>query len=130
MTDQKIAIVSDIHSNMEAFRAVLKDIREKGIRDIISTGDLVGYGPNPVECIMLAQKAGVRCVNGNHEAALFKKNTRFNPKAQKALEFTRKAIKKYNSEAAVKWYFKEIGDEIREDVVVYIHGSPRGSVEE
>lgn len=130
MSSNLIAVVSDIHSNLEAFRAVLKDIQDRGISTVISTGDLVGYGPNPVECIMLAQKAGVRCVNGNHEVALFKKNTRFNPKAQKALDFTRKAVAKYKTEKAVKWYFAEIRDEIREGPVVYVHGSPRGSVEE
>ncbi len=127
---EQIAVVSDVHANIEAFRAVLKDIRDKGIEDIISCGDLVGYGPNPVECILLAAKFHVRCVKGNHEVALFKKNTRFNPRAQKALEFTRKAIKKYAKEKAVKWYFNKIQDEIREGSVVYIHGSPRGSVEE
>jgi predicted phosphodiesterase len=130
MSSENIAIVSDVHSNLEAFRAVLKVIRDRGITEIISTGDLIGYGPNPVECIMLAHKFGVRCTNGNHEVALFKKNTRFNPKAQKALDFTRKAVAKYKKEAAVQWYFAEIRDEIREESVVYIHGSPRGSVEE
>ncbi|MHC5036167.1 MAG: metallophosphoesterase family protein [Planctomycetota bacterium] len=130
MSEDLTAIVSDVHANLEAFRAVLKDIREKDIQNIISTGDLVGYGPNPVECIMLAHKAGVRCTNGNHEVALFKKNTRFNPKAQRALDYTRKAVKKYAQEKAVKWYFASITDEIREDVVTFIHGSPRGSIEE
>jgi predicted phosphodiesterase len=48
MEPHQTAIVSDVHANMEAFRAVLKDIRDKGIDDVISTGDLVGYGPNPV----------------------------------------------------------------------------------
>ena len=130
VTGELTAIVSDVHSNLEALKAVLSDIRERGISQIISTGDLVGYGPNPVECVMLAQKHGIHCTKGNHEAALFKKNTRFNPKAQRALDFTRKAIAKYKSESAVKWYFANLQDEIRDGSVVYIHGSPRGSVEE
>jgi predicted phosphodiesterase len=49
----KRAIISDIHSNFEALTAVLADVRAQGITDVICLGDIVGYGPNPRECIDL-----------------------------------------------------------------------------
>ncbi len=125
-----LAIISDVHANLEAFRAVLDDIAKKGIKDIISLGDLIGYGPSPVECILLAVKHEIRGVMGNHEVALFKKNTRFNAKAQRALDFTRKMVRAYTKDPRVSGFFKNLKEEIREGKVVYIHGSPRGSTEE
>jgi predicted phosphodiesterase len=43
----KRAIVSDIHSNLDALNAVLKDIASQGVTEILCLGDIVGYGPNP-----------------------------------------------------------------------------------
>ena len=45
------AIISDIHGNLEALQAVLADIKSQGISEIYCLGDVVGYGPNPRECI-------------------------------------------------------------------------------
>ena len=47
----KRALISDIHANLEALRVVLDDIRSQGIREIYCLGDIVGYGPNPCECL-------------------------------------------------------------------------------
>ncbi|MFM7739989.1 MAG: metallophosphoesterase family protein, partial [Planctomycetota bacterium] len=44
--DQRIAILSDIHGNIEALNAVLSDVRAQGINRIFCLGDVVGYGPN------------------------------------------------------------------------------------
>ena len=46
-----IALISDIHSNIEALNAVLADIKSQGIKDIYCLGDLVGYGPDPVDIV-------------------------------------------------------------------------------
>ncbi|HOM19239.1 MAG TPA: metallophosphoesterase family protein, partial [Thermoguttaceae bacterium] len=47
----RAAVISDIHSNLESLECVLADIKAQGISDIICLGDIVGYGPNPRECI-------------------------------------------------------------------------------
>ena len=47
------AIVSDIHANLEAFSTVLSEIDRRGVQHIICLGDIIGYGPNPMECIDL-----------------------------------------------------------------------------
>src|SRR3954465_10330351 len=46
-----LAIISDIHANIEALTAVLADIDARGLKQIICLGDVVGYGPNPLECM-------------------------------------------------------------------------------
>ena len=67
----KFAILSDIHANLEALEAVLADVRAQGIRDIYCLGDIVGYGPNPCECVDHATNFQA-CVLGNHDqGALF-----------------------------------------------------------
>ena len=54
----KIAVISDPHGNLEALTAVLNDIKAKGITDIYCLGDIVGYGPNPNECVdLIAQNS-------------------------------------------------------------------------
>jgi len=66
----KIAIISDIHGNIEALKVVLKDIRERGILDIYSTGDLVEYLPFPNEVIDALRTAEVTSIMGNHDLAV------------------------------------------------------------
>jgi len=61
----RTAVVCDVHGNSEAFRAVLADIRGKGIERIISLGDQIGYGPDPLGCLELAEEFDVNLM-GNH----------------------------------------------------------------
>lgn len=63
----KYAILGDIHANLEALRAVLDDAKEQGIRKFISTGDLVGYGANPSECLDILMNLDCEIVQGNHD---------------------------------------------------------------
>ncbi len=83
------AIISDIHSNLEAFNVVLEDIERRGIADIICLGDVIGYGPNPKDCLDLANDFRL-CLLGNHEeAVLFEVHAQgFNPRATEAVRWT------------------------------------------
>ncbi len=63
------AVISDIHSNLEALQAVLADIDAQGIETIYCLGDVVGYGAAPRECIQLLRERNVQVVRGNHDAA-------------------------------------------------------------
>jgi predicted phosphodiesterase len=65
-----IAVLSDIHGNLEAFQAVIKDLEKYQPETVICLGDLIGYGPNPEEVITLFRHQGYVTVLGNHEAAL------------------------------------------------------------
>jgi predicted phosphodiesterase len=64
----RYAIISDVHSNLTAFQAVLQDIEARGgFERIWCLGDIVGYGPDPKECIELLRQNDHICVAGNHD---------------------------------------------------------------
>lgn len=68
----KIAILSDIHANLPAFKAVLKEVQAARADQIAVLGDIVGYGASPAECVELCMKLGATAVIGNHEVAAVK----------------------------------------------------------
>lgn len=86
----RLGVVSDIHGNLHALQAVLADIDSVGVDMVICLGDVVGYGPNPGECLELVEQRCAHCVIGNHEEALLRPSeaTRFNAQARRALEYT------------------------------------------
>ncbi len=63
----RIAFISDIHANMEALNAVLQEIDKHGADMIICLGDVVGYGPNPKECIDIIRSREIPTIKGNHD---------------------------------------------------------------
>lgn len=63
----KTAILSDIHANLPALKAVLHEVASSGAQQVVFLGDIVGYGASPSECINLVRKLGGNCVLGNHE---------------------------------------------------------------
>jgi len=87
----RYAIIADIHANLAAFTAVLDDIERRGeIEEIWCLGDVVGYGPDPHQCIELLQQQKHVCIMGNHDlAAIGKMDTSlFNPFAAAACHWT------------------------------------------
>lgn len=126
--DKPVAIISDIHSNLEALQSVMKDIESRGISEIICLGDIVGYGPNPAECIDIARKFKIT-IMGNHDEGLLHGPVAFTLRAQQALEWTRTQLKpSWLSPKVVKerWKFIEnLPVTHQEDNVLYVHGSPR-----
>ena len=101
------ALISDIHSNLESLEAVLADIREQGITQIYCLGDIVGYGPDPCQCIDRIMQCDV-CLLGNHvQGALFDPEG-FNTGAERAIFWTREQLenpKGNPSENARRWDF-------------------------
>ncbi|PWC86200.1 hypothetical protein TSH100_13775 [Azospirillum sp. TSH100] len=65
----KIALISDIHANLEALQATLDAIRAEGAERIVCLGDIVGYNTDFVACIRLLRQAGAVCIAGNHDRA-------------------------------------------------------------
>jgi predicted phosphodiesterase len=87
-----IAILSDVHANLEALTAVYKDIQQRGIQRTFFLGDIVGYGPNPVEVLEFIKHFEF-CLLGNHdEAVLQGPSKKFNAIAARAALWTRKQI--------------------------------------
>jgi len=90
----KIAVLSDIHANLEAFRAVLDDIASLSVDRVFCLGDIVGYNADPSACIMLCRENDIFCIMGNHDAAVCGKMdvAFFNKNAAAAIQWTRKQL--------------------------------------
>lgn len=72
----RIAILSDIHGNLEALEAVLSDLQMQQVDQVVCLGDLVGYGPDPEAVVRRVGELGYVSILGNHEAALFSRKDR------------------------------------------------------
>lgn len=88
-----IAVVSDIHGNLEALQTVLGRCDELGVDDIVCLGDVIGYGPDPVAVTDIAIERFRITLMGNHEEALVTGRHRFNPYASQAIDWTRSQLK-------------------------------------
>ncbi len=90
----KYAILGDIHANLEALNAVLKDAKEHGVTHYASTGDVVGYNADPKACLHTLRKLKCALVQGNHDyyAAINESMELFSPLAQKSIRWTRKHL--------------------------------------
>ncbi len=86
----RYAIISDIHSNLEALTVALRHIDGARIDRVLCLGDIVGYGPDPVECLRLVREATSIIVMGNHDEAVndYEQTEYFNSVARQAIEWT------------------------------------------
>ena len=87
----RFGIISDIHGNLVALRAVLDALNARGIDRLICLGDVVGYGPDPEACLDLVAEHDATTIVGNHEEALCCPEiaAKFNDHARIAIEWTR-----------------------------------------
>lgn len=87
----RFAILSDIHSNLEALEAVFADAHAQSCREFVCLGDVVGYNANPSECVKLIQGLACPVVKGNHDeqASIIASTEAFNELAEEAIDWTR-----------------------------------------
>jgi diadenosine tetraphosphatase ApaH/serine/threonine PP2A family protein phosphatase len=127
------ALLSDIHGNIEALEAVLQDIQSLGISEIYCLGDVIGYGPNPCECLDHVLKMDV-CILGNHDQAAMFDPDGFNPIALRAIYWTRRELDENRGNPAAmhrRWDFLgELPSRRQEDSLLFVHGSPRDPTNE
>ncbi len=135
------AIISDIHSNLEALTAVLGDIEKRGIETIYCLGDVIGYGPNPKECLDLVIEKTQWCVLGNHDYAAFYEPTNFNYGAEQASFWTRDVLEaeQQNDSRNNRWSFlgglpmrRTLKTKLGKSTAIidFIHASPRKPINE
>jgi diadenosine tetraphosphatase ApaH/serine/threonine PP2A family protein phosphatase len=113
-------IISDIHANLPALEAVLADAGQ--FDSAWCLGDLVGYGPDPNECIeRIRNLPNLECIMGNHDAAAVGAIDvdAFNPDARKTVLWTRERLTPANKE-----YLKKLPDRIKLEYITLVHGSP------
>jgi predicted phosphodiesterase len=119
-----VLVISDIHSNLTALEAVLKDAGSYD--EVWCLGDVIGYGPDPNQCVEVVRDLpGLVCLRGNHDSAVtgLAEKGKFNPTAQEALEWTEKELRAGNLT-----YMKELPSQVETGDVTLAHGSPRDPV--
>ncbi|HNX26463.1 MAG TPA: metallophosphoesterase family protein [Phycisphaerae bacterium] len=135
-----LAIISDIHSNIEALAAVLDDIRRRGVRKTYCLGDIIGYGPDPGECLDMVQANTFRSILGNHDHAVLYGPEHFNSGAEGAIYWTRKRLEETADRQALqrRWeYLASLDERVLINPpetggleMLLVHGSPRRPISE
>ena len=127
----KRAIISDIHSNLEAFTAVVEDVKTLDVDQVVCLGDVVGYGPNPRECVDLAMECDVVILGNHDQGALFDPEG-FNSGAERAIFWTRSQLENDSGpRAEARWEFLgERPRQFRDGEFLFVHGSARNPLNE
>lgn len=121
----RIGVLSDIHGNLEALNVALEALHQEGIREMVCCGDIVGYGPNPNECIELLKQRRIRCVQGNHDAAALGRadTARLNKAARRAIAWTQKRLSRETRSFLEGWPTVD-RVEVEGLSISLVHGSP------
>ena len=117
----RIAILTDIHANREAFEAVLADAAARGVQRYVFLGDIVGYGPDPGWCIEKVEAmvaAGAICVRGNHDRAVGVPDGALNSNAKRVIDWTVDRLT-----APHKLFLSELPLTVAEDDILFVHAS-------
>jgi predicted phosphodiesterase len=116
----RVAVLSDIHANIEAFQSVITDFEHR-IDRVLNLGDLVGYNASPNECVNLARDIGMHSILGNHDQAacnpIFAEN--FNIYARNAILWTKINLTDENIR-----FLSELDENFRLPCGLACHGSP------
>jgi len=129
----KRAILSDVHGNLEALCAVLEDIAEQGIESIYCLGDMVGYGPNPRECIDKLIESDL-CILGNHDQGALYDPEGFSSGAERAIFWTRNQLENGSDDAEKRAarldFLNRLPRQVRQGDTLFVHGSARNPLSE
>ncbi|SMC21734.1 Predicted phosphodiesterase [Desulfacinum hydrothermale DSM 13146] len=121
----KIALLSDIHGNLEALRRVLEDAATQAPDRMICLGDAIGYGPEPDQVVRVLTRKGIPTLLGNHELATIRPEIRdwFNPSARRSLERTLELLSPQVLELLHTW-----PQVLERDNALFVHGCPPDSI--
>lgn len=116
----RIAVIADIHANLEAFQTVLERIHELKVDEVVCLGDIVGYNANPNECVDIVRNEKILSVLGNHDACASGREEpyRFNALARSAVFWTRERLTEEN-----RSFLMELPREKRVHDCFLFHGS-------
>jgi diadenosine tetraphosphatase ApaH/serine/threonine PP2A family protein phosphatase len=129
-----LAFLSDVHANLEALQAVLRDIDRHPVDAVFCLGDTIGYGPDPCACLDLLARSCSAAVLGNHDNAAFFNVNGFCGPALRALHWTRQQLHAADADpqaANRRWAFlAQCPYRLRGGDLLLVHGSPRGPLSE
>lgn len=117
----RIALISDIHSNLAALQTALNKIEELQVDRILCLGDVVGYGPRPNECVELIKEKCQVSLMGNHDHAVLGLTDPFyfNQYAKDAVDWTRRVLSISNRQYLSQMPFKHVENEL-----LFVHSTP------
>ncbi|MCB9482229.1 MAG: metallophosphoesterase family protein [Desulfobacteraceae bacterium] len=117
----RIAIISDIHGNYEALKAVFEDMDLLNINDAVSLGDNIGYGPEPNQVVNELHLKEIPSVLGNHELGILNPEIKkwFNPFSREALNITENILT-VNTKNLISQY----PDNLIKNNILFVHGAP------
>ncbi|MDZ7816064.1 MAG: metallophosphoesterase family protein [Planctomycetota bacterium] len=118
----KLALLSDIHSNLEALDAVMVDISRRGVQRIAFLGDIVGYGPDPKECLSYSRIFSFMILGNHDDAILYDSSETFNKRAKVAIKWTKEELEKDRD--FVEHIKKNFVEYHEEEGMLFCHGSP------
>jgi predicted phosphodiesterase len=118
----KIAIVSDIHSNLEALKAVEAEIERQGVDKVYFVGDVVGYGPEPSQCTAWVREHSELAVAGNHDHGILGKTDieGFNENARRAVMWNAEVMEEDDLAYLDSLPFSAVSGD-----VTIVHANPR-----
>ncbi len=118
----RIAVLSDVHSNLHALTAVWQRVEEVGADAVYCLGDIVGYGARPVECLQFIREKGVVCVQGNHDALVADGSLSldFNIYSLAAVEHNRALLDDEN----LQWLANLPTSHRMSESALFVHGAP------
>jgi predicted phosphodiesterase len=121
----KVAVISDIHANRQAFEATLEAVAASDAAELWCLGDLVGYGADPDACVELARRHAAVCLAGNHDLAVTGELPldEFSRGASLAAQWTREVMDPDNIE-----FLAGLRPQGKEGPVGLYHASPRDPV--
>lgn len=126
------AIISDIHGNLEALEAVLKHIQGQQCEQVLCLGDIVGYGPNPCECVDRVMQLNASIL-GNHDLGALFDPEGFSNAAEQAIFWTRKQLENGSDPVATRQrldFLARLPRTRREGKLMFVHGSARNPINE
>ena len=113
-------IISDVHANLEALERILDEVDSAGVEELVSLGDIVGYGANPNECVELLRERNAASILGNHDtvACGLEEPIYFNDLAKLSILWTREQLTEDNKE-----FLKHLPNRIEFEDFLVVHGS-------
>jgi predicted phosphodiesterase len=123
--EMRIAVLSDVHSNLHALEAVLAEVDAGSFDAIWFLGDLVGYGPKPNECVALLQERAAICLAGNHDLVVLGKIPidAFADEAAAAARWTQTVL-----DETARMFLDTLQPQAAAPGAELFHGSPRDPV--
>ena len=119
------AIISCVHGNLEAAQAVIEDATRRGVEQIISIGDVVGFGPDPVECVdLVRERCGISLL-GCHDQAVVEGGAHMPQAAREGLKWAKESL----GDERIAW-FQTLPTHYEAAGIVFCHASPREHVTE